>query len=231
MTVPAWRRSGWRRAQAAAIAAIGAPLVEALGATYTWRESGTAYLDEVARDGRKPILALWHGRILTATLYFRDRGVVAMTSENFDGEWVARLMRRFGYHSARGSTSHGGARALAQLRREMADGYPAAFTVDGPRGPARVVQPGAAWLASATGQPIVPFHIEADRFWSVKSWDRHQVPKPGSTLAIAIGEPIEVVAGADEAAIEAGRLAVQSSLVELEALAKMMVEGRGVNQE
>jgi len=225
VTEPGWRRSGWRRVQAAAIAALGTPLVEALGFTYTWREVGAEHLEDIARDGRQPILALWHGRILTATLYFRDRGVVAMTSENFDGEWVAQLMRRFGYHAARGSTSRGGARALAQLSREMADGYPTAFTVDGPRGPARVVQPGAAWLASATGQPIVPFHIEADRYWTVKSWDRHQVPKPGSTLAIAIGPPIEVAAGADEAAIEAGRLAVQSSLVELEELARMMVNG------
>ena len=145
------------------------PLIEALGGTYTWRETRRrASATRVARDGRQPILAFWHGRILAATLYFRDRGIVAMTSENFDGEWVARLMRRFGYSAARGSTSRGGARALAQLRREMADGRPAAFTVDGPRGPARVAQPGAVWLASATGNPIVPFHIEASRFWTVE---------------------------------------------------------------
>jgi lysophospholipid acyltransferase (LPLAT)-like uncharacterized protein len=221
---PAWRQSRWRRAQAAAIALIGTPLVEALGATYTWREAGTEHLREVARQGRQPILALWHGRILSATLYFRDRGVVAMTSENFDGEWVAQLMSRFGYHAARGSTSRGGARALAQLRREMADGYAAAFTVDGPRGPARVAQPGAAWLASLTGNPIVPFHIEAARAWTVKSWDSHQVPKPGSLLAVAIGRPIDVPPQADEAAIELGRMAVERSLVDLEEQAKRMLE-------
>jgi len=220
---PAWRQSRWRRAQAAAIAAIGTPLVEALGATYHWREAGTEHLREVDRQGRHPILALWHGRILSATLYFRDRGVVAMTSENFDGEWVAQLMSRFGYHAARGSTSRGGARALAQLRREMADGYAAAFTVDGPRGPARVAQPGAAWLASATGNPIVPFHIEAASAWTVKSWDSHQVPKPGSLLAVAIGHPIEVPAQADEAAIEQGRMVVEQSLIDLEVQAKAML--------
>src|SRR5215203_4527724 len=93
-----WRQSRWRRAQATAIAAIGVPIVEAVGATWQWREDGTAHLKEVERQGRHPILALWHGRILAATLYFRDRGVVAMTSENFDGEWVAQLMSRFGYH-------------------------------------------------------------------------------------------------------------------------------------
>jgi hypothetical protein len=220
---PGWRQSPWRRAQAAAIAAIGAPLVEALGATYHWREAGVEHLREVEQAGRQPILALWHGRILAATLYFRDRGVVAMTSENFDGEWVARLMRRFGYHAARGSTSRGGARALAQLRREMAEGYPAAFTVDGPRGPARVAQPGAAWLASVTRNPIVPFHIEAASAWTVSSWDSHQVPKPGSLVAVAIGRPIAVPPQASEAEIEQGRLAVERSLMDLEEQATAML--------
>jgi lysophospholipid acyltransferase (LPLAT)-like uncharacterized protein len=211
--------------QAAAIAAIGMPLVEALGATYHWRESGARRFAAVIADGRQPILALWHGRILPATLYFRDRGIVAMTSENFDGEWVARLMRRFGYRAARGSTSRGGARALVQLRREMAEGFPAAFTVDGPRGPARRVQPGAVWLASATGNPILPFHIEASRFWTVKSWDRHQVPKPGSDVAVAIGEPIEVPSLADEAMIDAECAMVERALLGLEAHTKTMLAG------
>jgi len=216
--------SRWRQFQVAAIAAVGVPVVEALGGTYRWHESGVEHLDRVTRQGRQPILALWHGRILAATLYFRDRGVVAMTSENFDGEWVARLMRRFGYRAARGSTSRGGARALAQLRREMADGHPAAFTVDGPRGPARITQPGAAWLASATGNPIVPFHIEARSFWTVNSWDRHQVPKPGTSLAIAIGPPIEVPSRAGEEEIETGRLAIQAALLSLEERASLLLE-------
>ena len=209
--------------QAAAIAAIGMPVVEALGATYSWHESGAQHYTSVVALGRAPILALWHGRILAATLYFRDRGIVAMTSENFDGEWVARLMRRFGYRAARGSTSRGGSRALVQLRREMTAGAPAAFTVDGPRGPARRVQPGAVWLASATGNPIVPFHIEASRFWTVNSWDRHQVPKPGSDVAVAIGEPIDVPPLENEAAIEQWRVTLERRLIALEARAKNLL--------
>jgi hypothetical protein len=210
--------------EAAAIAAIGTPLIEALGGTYHWHERGAAHFDAVVRDGRQPILALWHGRILAATLYFRDRGVVAITSQNFDGEWIARVMRRFGYGAARGSTSRGGPRALVQLKRDMRDGRPAAFTVDGPRGPARVAQPGAIWLASATGNPILPFHIEASKFWSVKSWDQHQVPKPGSDLAIVIGEPMDVAPRADQATIERARQELERVLVRLESEAKAMLE-------
>ena len=57
---------------------------------WTWRIDGAEHFDELMRAGRPPILAFWHGRILPATLYWRDRGIVAMTSQNFDGEWIAR---------------------------------------------------------------------------------------------------------------------------------------------
>ena len=123
---------------------------------------------------------------------------------------------RFGYGTARGSTSRGAVKALVQLKRGMAAGKPAAFTIDGPRGPARVAQPGAIWLAKATGNPIVPFHIESDRYWTANSWDRTMVPKPWARVAIAIGEPMEIDPRADEAAVEAGRLELESRLTSLE---------------
>ena len=212
-----------KRFEAAAIAAVGTPLIEALGGTYNWRDRGADVLARLAREGRQPIFAFWHGRILAATLFFRDRGIVVITSENFDGEWIARIIRRFGYDTARGSTSRGGARALVQMRRDLRAGSPAAFTVDGPRGPARVAQAGAVWLASATGNPIVPFHIEARSFWTVNSWDRHQVPKPGSDVAIAIGQPIEVPPKADEATIETGRCQMEQALSRLEAQSRALL--------
>ena len=117
-------------------------------------------------------MAFWHGRILPATYYFRRRGIVVITSENFNGEWIAGIIERFGYGTARGSTSRGGRKALLQLTRDLAAGKPAGFTLDGPRGPARVAQPGAVWLAKATGNPVLPFHLEASRSWTLNSWDR-----------------------------------------------------------
>jgi lysophospholipid acyltransferase (LPLAT)-like uncharacterized protein len=213
-----------RRIQVAAISALGVPVIEGLGGTYRWHERGADMLAEVEREGRQPIFAFWHGRILAATLYFRDRGIVVITSENFDGEWIARIIRRFGYDTARGSTSRGGARALARMRREIRAGRPTAFTVDGPRGPARVAQPGAVWLASTSGQPIIPFHIEASSYWTVRSWDRHQVPKPGADVAIAIGEPVDVPAGADDPTIEAYRQQLEHVLERLEQQARALLE-------
>jgi lysophospholipid acyltransferase (LPLAT)-like uncharacterized protein len=211
-----------QRLKARAIATAGYPLVAALGRTLSWTVVGDNHFHEVLRAGQKPILALWHGRILPATLFWRDRGIVAMTSANFDGEWTAQLMSRFGYRAARGSTSRSGARALAQLRRELANGHAVAFTVDGPRGPARVVQPGAVWLAGATGQPIVPFHIEASRCWMVSSWDRSVVPKPFSRIAVAVGEPL-TISSTDVDVLSDGCATLRDSLVALETRAAALL--------
>lgn len=221
-----WRASRLKRLQARLISALGYPIAAMLTSTLRWRSEGDEHYDAVVRSGRRPIMAFWHGRILPATYYFRRRDIVVITSENFDGEWIAGIIERFGYGTARGSTSRGAKRALLQLRRDMAAGKPAAFTVDGPRGPARVAQPGAVWLAKATGNPILPFHIEANRYWTARSWDRTQIPKPYATAAIAIGEPLTVVEDADEAEIERSRQLLEQRLHTLEARACAMIESQ-----
>ena len=218
-----WRSSRIKRWQAAAIATLGYPVVALLGNTLRWRAEGIEHYQKVVDSGRQPIMAFWHGRILPATVYFRKRGIVVITSENFDGEWIAGIIERFGYGTARGSTSRGAVKALVRLKRDMAAGKPAAFTLDGPRGPARVAQPGAVWLAKATGNPIVPFHIESDRHWTARSWDRTQIPKPWSNVSIAIGEPLEVPSNADEGALERARLNLEARLKVLEERALAMI--------
>ena len=157
-------------------------------------------------------MAFWHGRILPGTVFFRRRGIVVITSENFDGEWIAGIIERFGYGTARGSTSRGGVKALLQLSRDMAAGKPAGFTVDGPRGPARVAQPGALWLAKTTGNPVLPVHFEADRHWTANSWDGTQIPKPFATVALVVGEPFEVPRDAGDDGIEGARRELEARL-------------------
>jgi lysophospholipid acyltransferase (LPLAT)-like uncharacterized protein len=210
-----WSQSRWKRAQAAAISAVGVPVVAALGASLNWKAEGLEHL-HFAGNGRRPIMAFWHGRVLAATYYFRRRGIVVMISENFDGEWIARIIEQFGFHTSRGSSSRGGQRALLELKRQMERGRSSGFAVDGPRGPARKAQPGAVWLAKLTGNPVVPFHLEASSCWSLKSWDRTQIPRPFSTVALTVGAPIEVPADADETMLEAKRVEVEESLFALE---------------
>jgi lysophospholipid acyltransferase (LPLAT)-like uncharacterized protein len=215
----------FQRLQASTIAAVASPLIGALCRTLSWKIEGTEHYEAVVRAGRQPILAFWHGRILPATWYFRNRGIVVITSQNFDGEWIARIIRRFGYGTARGSSSRGGVRALVQMRRDLAEGRPVAFTIDGPRGPARIAQAGVVWLAGATGQPILPFHIEAERSWTTSSWDRAQIPKPFSTVGVVIGEPM-TVEGTDEGNVERARTELERALEALEARARRVLGNR-----
>ena len=217
-----WRSSRVKRWEAAAIAALGYPVIALLGATLRWRAEGLEHLDAVTKSGQQPVLAFWHGRILPATYYFRRRGIVVITSENFDGEWIANIIERFGYGTARGSTSRGARKALLQLTRDMAAGKAAAFTIDGPRGPARVAQAGAVWLSKATGNPVVPFHIETSRYWTLDSWDRTQIPKPFATAALVVGAPFTVASDADARAIEIARVALEEQLRDLETRARAL---------
>jgi lysophospholipid acyltransferase (LPLAT)-like uncharacterized protein len=218
-----WRASRVKRLEAASIAAVGYPLINALGRTLRWRVEGLHHLERVAAAGHRPIIAFWHGRILPGTLYFQRRGIVVMTSENFDGEWIARIIHRFGYRTARGSTSRGGRKAMLQLVREMESGRGTGLTLDGPRGPARVAQPGAVWLAKATGNPVVPIHLEASSHWTLGSWDRTQIPKPFARVSLAIGEPMYVPRDADDEVLDKARSNVERRLSALEERALQMV--------
>lgn len=209
---PAWEQSASKRRQIALIAGLGVPAIATLGRTWRYVSEGAAAYDEVVAAGQRPIMAFWHGRILPATIFWRDRGIIVITSENFDGEWIARIIKRFGFGSARGSSSRGGVKALVQMKRLMQQGHPTAFTLDGPRGPAEQAQPGALWLAKATGQPILPFHIEAASAWHARSWDRTQVPKPFTRVAVAVGPPFRVPDEATDADLEQRRLDLEAEL-------------------
>jgi lysophospholipid acyltransferase (LPLAT)-like uncharacterized protein len=226
VTADGWRQSRGKRLQAAAIAALGYPIIAALGHTLRWRVEGLEHFEAILASGRQPVMGFWHGRILPATFYFRRRGIVVITSENFDGEWIARIIERFGYGTARGSTTRGGRKAMLQLVKDVKAGRPAGFTLDGPRGPARVAQPGAVWLASATGNPLLPFHLEASSSWTTRSWDRTQIPKPFSTVALVVGEPMEVKRDASADELEAARVGLEHRLAGLEARALRLLDAQ-----
>jgi lysophospholipid acyltransferase (LPLAT)-like uncharacterized protein len=213
---PEWRSSRRKRVEAAAIAAVGYPLIGMLGRTWRWRVTGFEHFTGIFATGRFPVMAFWHGRILPALYYFRRRGIVVITSDNFDGEWMAKIIHRFGYMTARGSTSRNAARAALRAKRRMEEGRPVGLTVDGPRGPAHVAQPGALWLAKVTGNPVLPFHLEAASHWTAPSWDASQIPLPFSRIAVVVGEPLWVPGDADAAGLEAKRVELEGILGILE---------------
>ncbi|MBK8465264.1 MAG: lysophospholipid acyltransferase family protein [Chloracidobacterium sp.] len=186
--------------------------IKFLGSLARFEIRGKENLERVRTAGKVPIYALWHNRIFLSTYFFRNRGIVIMTSQSFDGEYIARTLQRFGCGAIRGSSSRGGAKALVEMIKAMRTGMPMAFTVDGPRGPRYEAKLGPIILAKKTGNPIVPFVIEPQKFWTVNSWDKMQIPKPFTRAITIIGEPISVDSNANDAEVESKLLELQKSL-------------------
>jgi len=187
-------------------------MIKILGRTTRFEVNGWEHWETATRDGKIPIYTFWHNRIFLATYFWRRRRIVVMTSQSFDGEYIARFIQRFGYGAARGSSTRGATGAIVEMVRLMRAGCPAAFTIDGPKGPRYVVKPGALILAKKTGNPILPFGITAEKFWEQKSWDRLQVPRPLTRARVEIAAPIFVPADADDAIMESKKKELQRAL-------------------
>ena len=173
------------------IALAGWALVWLICSTLRYRWEGPESLR--AGNGREPvILSCWHNQIFFGTHIWRFRGMAVLASLHFDGEYIARILQRFGYKAARGSSKRGGAPALRQLKKHLDGGADVVFTADGPTGPVYRVKPGPLWLSERTGFSIVPMHMQPRRYWALKSWDRFRIPKPFSPVLVKIGRPLRV---------------------------------------
>jgi hypothetical protein len=158
------------------------------------------------------IYAFWHRCVFPATWFFRDQGIAVLTSRSADGEYIARIIERFGYVAVRGSSSRGAVAGLIGMHRELKNGRVVAFTIDGPRGPRYVAKPGPLSLARKTGTPVVAFHIALDHPWTLRSWDAFMVPRPFSRAHVRVSAPISVARHADEAEMERCHAELQAAL-------------------
>ncbi len=189
--------------------------IKLIGRTVKLEIDGWENWEAASRDGKIPIYTFWHNRAFLATYFWQRRRIVVMTSRSFDGEYVARFLQRFGCGAARGSSTRGATGAIVEMARLMRVGSPAAFTIDGPKGPRYVAKMGAVLLAKKTGNPILPFTINAEKFWQANSWDRTQVPKPFTRGQVGIAPPIFVAADADDKELASKRDELQRALDDL----------------
>jgi lysophospholipid acyltransferase (LPLAT)-like uncharacterized protein len=187
-----------QRFKAGIIGWAGYFAISLIGRTLRWQTEGDSHLEDIYKSGHRAIFTFWHGRIFPATYYFRKRGIVVMTSMNLDGEAIAQCIQRLGYGVARGSSSRGGLRALAQLVREIKDGKDAGFTVDGPRGPRYVAKQGPVLLGFKTGAAVFCFHVSVKHKIQLKSWDGFQIPIPFTSAVLLQAPPLWVPPDATE---------------------------------
>jgi lysophospholipid acyltransferase (LPLAT)-like uncharacterized protein len=190
-------------------------LICVICSTLRWKVRGREHLDSIIASGHRPVFTFWHACILSATWFWRNRGIVVMSSVSRDAEYTGRVIKRFGYGTARGSSTRGGGRALAEMAQCLSDGIEVGFTIDGPRGPAYVAKPGAVTLARHSGQAILPFHVSTKKRIQVPSWDRLQVPLPFTRALVLIGNPIYVRRDADGDSTAVKQAELQSTLERL----------------
>jgi lysophospholipid acyltransferase (LPLAT)-like uncharacterized protein len=104
----------------------------------------------------------------------------------------------------------------------LREGMDAAFAVDGPRGPARVVRSaggsvGAAQAAELGGGLVVPMAAACARCHVFgRAWDRFELPLPFTRVAVVLGAPLlpaEATPEALAAAIDRAREEAARSLV------------------
>ena len=182
---------------------VGYLLIALIGKSHRWKVVGWEHFEGVREQGQRIIYTHWHRCIFPGVWFWRKRGMVVMTSQNFDGEYITRIIRLYGYGTARGSTSRGAIRVMVELIRHLRQGKDVVVTVDGPQGPRFVAQPGAVLLAKKTGQPMIGFHLSPEKCYTFrKSWDQFQVPYPFSRIVVLLTPPIYVTAQADEAEME-----------------------------
>jgi len=162
---------------------------------------------------QRPLIAsFWHACMIPATYMCRNLGIRVMSSNSYDGEYMGRIIRKFGFVAVKGSSSRNAVRALLGLRRALQEGWTVAFTLDGPRGPRYKVKPGPVALARSSGVPLTMFHMAVDRAWVLNSWDRMMIPKPFSRVLMRFGKLIPVPPGAPDEDLERYQQELQDSL-------------------
>ncbi len=152
----------------------------------------------------------------------RGRGLVGLVSKSKDGEYMARILKAFGFNFVRGSTSSGGFLSLRSLIKAARDGFSLAITPDGPKGPVFKVQPGAIYLAQKAGIPVIPCGSAYSKKKVLRNWDKYQFPLPFGRIQVVYGAPFPV-AETDDVAAKAVEL--ENVLNALTAEAERLVAG------
>ena len=138
---------------------------------------------------------MWHGQHYMVHYAWPPRAkVAALISRHEDGEINAIILRHLGVEPIRGSGGkgavktrmHGGAAALRDMARRLADGRTVVMTADVPK-VSRRAGLGIVTLARLTGRPIYPIAVVTSRRFDFRSWDRASLGKPFGRGAMVLG--------------------------------------------
>ena len=163
----------------------------------TWRVDveGLDRLDQMLAEGRRVLLALWHGKYVPLIALFQGRRILTFTSRSPRGDIIGEICRRFGYEYVQ-IPDQRGYESLRIMQDALAAFQAGAVAVDGPLGPYRVVKRGAIQLASTLEFTVVPISVASRRKRILTyRWDHMELPRLFTRVFLVVGDAIDVPAG------------------------------------
>ncbi len=163
------------------------------------------------------IFALWHAHQCGIYSFEDKHKLNVMISRSKDGDIISSATKSLGINVVRGSQSRGGVGATLEMVEKLKTEENIAITIDGPKGPARVVKKGVVEIAKISGVPIVPFiwYSDSKGWFKFNTWDEFRFPADFIRTIGLYGDPIEVPKELDDEGIEKYRKQVEEALNEL----------------
>jgi lysophospholipid acyltransferase (LPLAT)-like uncharacterized protein len=148
---------------------------------------------DLLKQGKTVLLCAWHQQFFSAIQHFKTYSGLnpgLMISQSKDGNLIAGVAQRTGWHTLRGSSSRGGKEAAWAMIDHLKTYGLGAHVLDGPRGPIGKVKAGAIKMAREADAIVIPFYTHAENAWFFNSWDRFMLPKPFSKVTLTFGDEI-----------------------------------------
>lgn len=172
------------------------------------------------------LFCTWHDELVFPLFMGKPRHMSALVSKHQDGSYLSETMHLLDVQPYRGSSNRGGAQAMRQLL-DAAERVHITITPDGPRGPRHVIKDGIVFLASRTGQSIVPMACGCRRGFRIKgSWTDMLIPLPFTTVFGVLDRPIAVAPNLPREALDEVTQQIQAAMDQLHMRLDDWVAGR-----
>lgn len=183
----------------------------------TWRYKlvNRQVYDQLYKNNKKVVMAIWHDSILPCTFLHRHEGMVTIASDSKDGALITYALNKWGFHVARGSSTRGGVKAaLKAVKLSSEYKTPCAVTVDGPKGPRHQVKDGAIFIGKKLDKVIVIGLMSCKKYKRFNSWDKFILPLPFAEITITYSNPIYLSDSMEKEDIEKEKLMLQNCMTE-----------------
>ena len=155
-----------------------------------------------AQTNQPLIVVFWHNRLMMVPFVARfvqkqypKYRFMTLASKHGDGQFVGKVMEKFGLISILGSTksTKNAARgisfqSLKQIFEGLKKGYSLGVTPDGPRGPNQKINGEIVNIARISGAKILAISYSSKHFIELKTWDKFKIPLPFSKLCFYLDE-------------------------------------------